>query len=448
MKPIFSFKPKQFLTGKSAGRYLSNGLFDVIEGIDILKDKDSYGLLRQGYGITDKSSTVVTDQILWLVKRSTYYYGFGDEGYLYQIDGSYDPTVIDSGNESGRSGCKGMVVYHDGSSEKLHFFHTTTIGTHIFGGATNNSVYSGLTNAPHPAKVFNSVLYYCNGRYIGHLSGTTNTVDKLDLGAGWIARDIEIQDNYLVILMVRGSGADDDGEDESKIIKWNGYSSNWQYEYSITERCTALEKYKNDIAIFGKNVRLLNFGAFDVIAELTDTVLPGQTWYKNNTVYWKDDEKMFSYGSPSAFISPAVHSPLKSTGDGGAIIPIDSETNKFLITNDSDKLYLYNTGKSGGLVRTFRIPVDHYLITEIGLSFEKLTSNDGVELTINDDIREIKSAKAITYSGDGAIAYKKITLRKPPSTFLRISLDWNSYTSGDMIIKQIDIYGQQSGRKN
>jgi len=433
----------QFLKGIASGDYQTDGIFrqSYTRGIDPFRSRATYGLLQQGYGQTDLTGSVIKDPIKWFVQKTDDYYGYGTSGYLYKFTGgSLTPSELDSANRATRLGARGLAVYNDGTADKLFYFSNTTIGTYDFASTYNNAVHSGLQSAPHPAKQFQGVLYFGNGRYVGSVNATVLNLTALTLPIGFEVQDIEIYSNYLAILAFKPTGT---LNTECKLFLWDTFSSAtaWSFEYDVPEKAYSLEKYKNDIAIFGYNVRLFNAGGFDIIHEISGTtVYPGQTSYNKNFLYWQEYGDLMSYGSPNAYIPPSKQAPLTNTGEKGAIINLYSESTQFLIGNNGNFALLYNTGYSGGIAQTIKIelPVPSK-IKGITFVFEKLVTNDGISFNLKDDQATLLSSKTITYATDGAITQKRFPTTSKITNYVFLELTWNSYSTGNLIIKKIII---------
>lgn len=434
---------RQFLKGIASGDYQTDGIFrqSFTRGIDPFRSRATYGLLQQGYGQTNLTGSVVLDTIKWFVQKTDDYYGYGVDGYLYKFTGgSLTASELNSAGKASRLGARGLAIYNDGTADKLFYFSNTTIGTYDFASTYNNSVHSGLQNAPHPAKQFQGILYFGNGRYVGSVDATTLNLTALTLPIGFEVQDIEIYANYLAILAFKPTGT---LNTECKLFLWDTFSSAtaWSFEYDVPEKAYSLEKFKNDIAIFGYNVRLFNAGGFDIIHEIIGTtVYPGQTSYNKNFLYWQEYGDLMSYGSPSAYIPPSKQAPLTNTGEKGAIINLYSESTQFLISNNAELALLYNNNYSGGQAHTVKIelPVPSK-VKGITLVFEKLVTNDGISFNLKDDQATLLSSKTITYAADGAITQKKFLTTSKISNYVFLELTWSSYSTGNLIIKKIII---------
>jgi len=389
MKELLSLGIKEFLKGVSSGKYIADGLFKSAPGVDFFRTPDTYGLITNGYAKTNKTGTTIQDEIRYFAKSQSAFYAYGDEGYLYSITSAGVPTVLDPGGEGveldidgitvldpGRAGGRGLALYNDeGNSTKLFYFSNISIGRYNpADGTADNDYKTGLTNSEHSAIEFNGKLYFTNASNIGVLDGTDLTLDVLTLPAGFTARDIKIWNNYLAIVASNYEAG------YSKLFLWDTYSAGYNFEYVIPEICTALQNYKSTLATFGTNVRLFNGGVFDVIYELNSgtTVRPGSTCYNNNTLYWKDWDKMVAYGSPIASIKALIYTPLVIKNDDnqqggsatGAIINLDSDTNQFLVSTSEDKLYIYNSSYQGGTIRTIDFYIGHAKPNKMVVSFD------------------------------------------------------------------------------
>ncbi len=445
MKLLYNLKPKDFLKGLSAGKYIQNGMFQSMTDIDLFRDKDSYGLLIPGFKAEEKTGSTVEDQIRHFVKAGSYFYGYGDEGYLYKITSAGVPTVLDSGNESSRTGAMGLCVYRDSTGERLFYMDDSgNIGYHDFASTFNDTYKTGLeSGVEHPAVVFQGVMYICNDDKVATLDGSTLTTDALTITPGFNCKDIKVFNNFLAILAI------DNGK--SKIFLWDGFSPNYSYEYDLPEQCFSLENYKNDLAIFGDvggNVRLFSGGEFPVIKDgLERRVTAGGTAYKNNTLYWFDKDRIYSYGSPTAFISPLIQAPLSLRGTDaesgvtyGAIIPIDTETNQFLSGNSNDELYIWASGRYGGNCQTIELPLDGATVSKVRIYTESTATTEATaELTARiygDGNYICGGTKYLTESMN--IVDIGVCRGNLNTISLYLGLDGTS----DLAIKQIEIYGE------
>lgn len=435
--------------GLASGGYSQDGLFrqSLSKGIDVFVSKATYGLLQQGYGTTSLTvsgtTTVVVDTIKWFAQKEQDFYGYGADGYLYKFPliSSYAPQKLDAGNESLRVGAKGLAIYHDGTSDKLHYFSATTVGTFDFSSTYNNSYKTGLTNAPHPAREWQGVLYFGNGRYVGTITGTTAVTTALTLPVGYEVQDIDIYSNYVAILAHKTTGAINT---ECKLFLWDGYTTGgWNFDYVVPEKAYSLEQYRDGLAIFGYNIRLFGVAGymnFDVIHNIeSTTVYPGQTSYSNNTLFWQEYGFLGSFGSPDSRIKASLQFPLSNTGEKGAIINTASFGDQFIISRNDNTCYLFNTGKSGGSVQTINIdlPVPSK-INRVTVIFEKLASGDGFNLALYNDLGSLRS-EDISFALYGARTIKSFPVFDKISNFFYLVLSWADFTGGNAIVKKIII---------
>ncbi len=435
---------KHFLTGLSSGGYNEDGLFkqSFSKGIDIFRTKANYGLLQQGYLHTDITGSVIKDVIKWFVQKGSDYYGYGADGYLYKFTGtSLTPSELDHANLSGRVGGKGLAIYNDGTSDKLHYFAATTVGTYDFSTTFNNSCYTGLQDAPHPAKEWQGILYFGNGRYVGTVNGTTAVTAALTLPVGYEVQDIDIYNNYLAILAHKSTGA---LNTECKLFIWDGYTDGCQYEYVVPEKAYSLEKYKDGLAIFGYNIRLFGVSGYENFAVIhgieSTTVYPGQTAYGNNTLYWQEYGFLGSFGSPNSRIKASLQAPLTLTGEKGAIINLDTLGTQFLVSRSDKTVFVYNAGYSGGSLSSINIPLPvPSKIRWVALIFEKFATGDGFEFLLYDDIGLLLS-EYVTYTLYGAKTQKSFSVNSKVSNYFRFNLNWgDTLAGGNAIIKKIII---------
>lgn len=429
--------------GLASGYYNQDGIQrSLLGGVDVFRNSATYGLLQQGFAPTDITGTVIKDVIKYFVQKGDDYYGYGADGYLYKFTGTgLTPSELDHANLSGRVGGNGLAIYHDGTSDKLHYFAATTVGTYDFATTYNNSYKTGLQSAPHPAKEWQGVLYFGNGRYVGSINGTTENLTHLTLPIGYEVQDIDIYNGYLAILAHKATGT---LNTDCKLFLWDGYTtSGCNGEYVVPEKAYSLEKYKDGLAIFGYKIRLFGVSGytnFEPIHTIKSTIVyPGQTCYSNNMLYWQEYTFLGSFGSPDARIKPTIQSPLYPVGTSGAIINLSSNTTEFCISTIDKNLFVFNSGYGGGRFNSVWIdlPVPSKL-TRVTIIFTKLTAPDGFQLSVIDDDDSYLLTKSIGYATLGAIRQKSYALASKLSNCFRFTLNWTSgYTGSTAVIKKI-----------
>jgi len=435
MQKLLELTSKDILKGLASGPFLSDGIFTEISGVDILQKKEYYGLLVPSYERTELTGTVVKDEIKWFVKRFSNaidYYGFGNDGYLYKTT---DPigattTALNSGGESTRTGARGLTIYND----ILHYFSDTKIGTYDFGTAFNNTAYTGLQNAPHPAKVIDNKIIFGNGKYVGILDGTTLNATRLEFGTGYEVQDIEMYNTYAVILMSNGF--------HSIIYLWDLYSDYATYQFELYEHCTALEKYKETFAVFGENVYSFDEGEFEIICSIDNSVFAGATDYKQNMLYWVD-ENVRSYGTPTKGVKPKLFSPFSIVGTCNAFIltyPLGHSDRTMLLCSLSTKrLFSYESGAIAGSVKTIKFDIGYANIQKIILYVDNFANTDD-EIQVDyytDDESSYVNFNYNTLGERGVLAEQIVTT---PTNKVYLTL---SFHSGSPRIKKLQIYGEQ-----
>jgi hypothetical protein len=436
----------QILSGIASSQESDNGIFDpeYTYGINPFKRLDTYGQIRRGYAPTDITGTVIKDTIVqWAFNQD--YYGAGNNGYLYQVAGTLSATVteLNSAGRSARSGLShyGCFIFHNGTSNLLHYIYGTKIGTYDFSSSFTADVFTGLESAPHPSVEFDGKRFIGNGRYVAKLSGATLTLQALVLPIGYEVQDLKVYNNYMAVLAYKNLGS---LNVECKLFIWDTYSSatQWQSEYLVPERALAMNIYKGDLALFGDNFRLFRGGAFDVICQIgTSAVLNhGNTFSGDNIVYWQDDDKLMAYGSPTARIKPCLFSPMGATGKGGAIIRTDAKYNRFLISRNTSALNFFkeNSTASSSVAKTVNIDMKRGRIRSAEFIFDKLATGDAVVINMYDDKGNAILTKTLQYSDEGAVTSKRITIHSAPTSYFNIELSYNS-RGGDVKFREINI---------
>ena len=437
MKKLLELNTKNFLSGLSSGKYINNGLFYLMQSVDILRSKAYYGLLKPSYTATDVTSTIIKDEIKWFVKKvinnTVRIFGYGADGYLYQIAGyTSAPEVLNSGGESGRVGGRGLTVYRG----LLHYFANTTIGTYNFDATYTNSAYSGLTSAPHPAKVISDILVFGNGNYVGTITDTTLNLSALTYSTDYEVRDIEEYNNYAVILLSNGF--------HSLILFWDLYSEYYTYKYEIYEDCTALEKYKDTFAVFGNNVHLFNGGGFESLYFLSKKIEAGATGYKQNIMFWVDDKYIRSYGTPIAGIQPTILSPFY-TGllSSNAIVPTNPDNtldyNMIFWSSTDKKLYKnISNNYEGAIATTNKLDIGYSIPQKIVLYVDNF-SNVNDKLTVYLEGANGYESIEFAYNTIGAqtVLERQFDFKPTDNISLTITFD-----KGDIRIKKIELYGE------
>jgi hypothetical protein len=453
MQKLFSFDRTHFSQGLSVSKSYPTGFFKTAIGIDMFRTPDTYGLPCVGFANSQRNG--YNDEIRAFVKRGVYIYAYGANGYLYRIDSTsisgtgYTPTILDSGHESGRTQARALAVYNDDGSDKLFYFFQDKIGMYDIGGGTfNNSYKTGLDDSYHDALEFKGILYFCNGDSVGSLNGTTLNLAALQLPLGYVTRDIKPYKTYIAIL------AQSYNSGVSKLFLWDTYTTGgYNYEYTINESCTALEIFNDDLAVFGNNVRLFNFGAFNVIWELNPSMEMRycKTAFFNNTLYWKDYNKIMAYGSPVSKLPPCLYSPLAVDDGGagsntGAIFPLDTESSKFLVNTNASgsKVWYCGAGNALGVFETVDIAAGHNRLKKFVFTIESpyTTGNVSFRLKINNNGLEIANiVKSYTYSSTDRVTRVIFDTNTLPLDNFSFSLDVGY---SDLLIKNCEIYGEPS----
>jgi len=185
MQKILELKPKDFMKGIATGEYINDGLFEEMKGVDVFMSP--LGVLKASESSTDISSGVLSDDIISTVRRDGgTFYSIGNDGYLYESSMTVT-SVLDSGNESGRMGGDEVILYNG----KLHYFHEAGCGTYDLSSTFNNSTYTtNIENYSHPSLVFQDILYFGNGQYLGEIDNTTLNAQRLNLGSNYKIKDI------------------------------------------------------------------------------------------------------------------------------------------------------------------------------------------------------------------------------------------------------------------
>jgi len=437
--------PKQFVGGMASGKYLTDGFFYTNTGINPFSTASAYGILRQGLKLTQFGTP--SDDIKNIIQHVGDFFGYGDDGYLYDINPlTPELAVLDSGNEATRNGARGLTIYNQAGTDYLFYFHDTDFGRYDLTSTYDNDYGStvptgaiALQDAPHPTKVWNGILYFGNGRYVGTLDGTTLNDKALTLPQGYEVKDIDIFNNYVAIAISTSSNS---YLNKHKLILWSTINSaQWEYEYDIPDKVTALELNPDGLILFGNAVWLFDGQNFHKIDELylSTTVEPGGTYFHRGLTFWKDNDVIYSYGKqPDG--KKTVQAITDDAGSDGALIPIWQYHNRFLISKSTNKIASYNGDKNGAQATTIFIPLDGpYKVRYIQFSLETLTTNDGISWNLYNENSTLKS-DTITYASDGALKLKTTQLNSSEiSYFLCLNLDYSSYDSGDLQIKQIVI---------
>lgn len=456
-----SLRPNDFITGIGASsNNISRGVFEraFSTGFDIFDGRRDYGSIKPGPAKQDKS-TNISDNVKYLVNYGTGIYGFGDAGYLYkQTSITGTPAVLDSGNEGNRDGDgtqggKGLCVYNQGGTDYLFYSYNDDIGRFDFSSTFVDSYWkttlsaAALEATPHPMVVFGETLWIANGSKVASLENTTAATDALELPSYYEIQDLDIYNNYLAVLAIDSRGST--FSTKSRLFLWDTYSDSFNYEFEIDDYCTALDKYKNDLVLFGGYVRLFNNGNYQIIDEADATILPGQTYSKDSSVFWQESGKIMGFGSPNQNIQACLQTPITGCGSNGAILPSINSYASFIVTNESDEWLQYESGNSGGTVRFNAIHFNNPVyIKAITFYFAKLTTNDGATVQIYDDNLESIFSDTITYANDGALRMKRFKNITPTLVeSIQPGLSWSGYTSGTLEFRGIDIeYETTTGR--
>ncbi len=216
--------------------------------------------------------------------------------------GTYVDAVFYSWNDSGQ-GNLGVMQYTGGLSYGDTYVQSNSI---LVGGTWNLS-----TGVPHRMCVGpDKILYITNGNYIASFDGTTEQSgangtfngQALFLGAGWIATDIVVYQDYIAVSICQmGSVYENPAYSKNaRVILWDGASLDFNQVYTIDDwMCSSLKVINGLLYAFtqGRNettkIKYLPPWPpnFQTIFELPTSYignapLPNQVEYFNDAIMW------------------------------------------------------------------------------------------------------------------------------------------------------------------
>lgn len=299
------------------------------------------------------------------------------------------------------------------------------------------------TNVPHIFKEGPDKILYCtNGQYVASFDGATGNdgtyrAQAYDLGAGWLATDLSVQGNYLVISAVKaGSFNYFSYMSESKVCFWDGVEPGLGIVYEIPDNfISSMLETRLGLLLFttGKN-------GTAKIMDLKGRVLPGAEWktalygtapkpnqaevYQDNIV-WSAGDNLGGFVMGYSQEHYALHLPMLA-----ANASTTSTTTGFLKNVEGANLYCsmllagsykvqYTNGDGGyasevnlrtGLVR---LPFKAN-ITKVRVYFSQMASGSSAQFSLfkNYATMSVGGAddrlnKTVSYASNGALTEKE-----------------------------------------
>jgi len=254
MKSIVIDK-SSFLKGTSITDYTSDkGFSPSSYGFEVDRTGSTLGLLSPGRALADVSTglsgNVVTRTKFKVSGGSMKYYLVCADGKIYETNystPSNNHTLKDTATGKTFDLNSHAIAYKDG------FYATSTTDIYYDNFAftapdktwwTATKSKTALTaGVPHKMFEFGDTLYILNGNKIASWDGTTALDDAFALPTGYIITDAEV-DNDVVYLTVSKNVADWAIYTDTKIIVWNGISTNtWLREVPVfTASISAIKK--------------------------------------------------------------------------------------------------------------------------------------------------------------------------------------------------------------
>lgn len=389
----------------------------------------------------------------------------GNKFYLLQyVNGTLNaynsgnfPHTIDKGTVTAEDGedviyYKGGILYSYNHSGSIGDIGRYDILGETFDDDYWSATLSGTNLASNPHQMIlggDDIVYITNGQYIAYLDNTTDNDKGLDFPTGSVVNSLTWNNNR--VLAAVNSPNISTIKNSSAIYKWNGYSDSWEgAPIMINGRIGALYT-KNGITYawweeFISGTSKLNFGivvsgSLHPLRTFSGTLpLYYQVSEMGSYIIWLSGQRVYAYGpldgETSTELFQLTSASYATTGGLGTpftylMVASTASTNYNLAAMTTsynlDSYYytlLFPTSNGG------RLNVLDYL----EINFEKLTSDQQLDLTVKDNKGTSLWTGSISYTTDGA-ATKKIFNPRCESENFRVEYSWaNDYThSGNQV---------------
>ena len=210
----------KFINGIADSKYVSNG-FDDLVNVDIHTEP---GSIRPQKALAKESSTTVTDGLFMAVDKDTGdVYGFSKtDGSIYKRTKS---TGVWSSVRTNTNGAHAGAIYYRGY---IYYATDTKLGRFNLDETWNDN-FQNLTSGKHAMTAFDLILYIANDNDVAQFDDAdVFTSSGLDLPNDQDIQALKgIGDDLLVL------GNPGDYINDSKIFRWDTYSSSWTVSDAI-----------------------------------------------------------------------------------------------------------------------------------------------------------------------------------------------------------------------
>jgi len=458
MQKILELSEKHFMTGLALGSHVQQGgLFVTADGVNPFVNNfigtTDAGLLQTSSAPTDITGVLVdaiTSFVLRVVDASTsYVYGYGNLGHVYQIDNSGDNAATDI--KTIASSALGSYLYQG----KYHYATLTTIGTWDFSTTWTDAAYSGLQSyAYHPMHEFIGSLYICDKDRISKIKGTTLILNVLDFPSDYRALCVNDDSRYLVIGITQNLGSTTVPA-KTKVLFWDATASadSWLREWTIPDyginSITRDESFLYAHCPRGVYRFRIDYPP-EKLFSLTTAEATGYGYSQAAITSYGDVHLwggcrpiICGYGSFIQGAAKVLLKPYSGLSDNPTAILCNNRLGRMLVATATPKLYRYNllTGGATGLTaQTIYFNLNgKWNIRKVKITFgEKLASGDSLKLTLYSDPSTYLEWVVASYATYGAV--QEIVVSGIFSAEL-LSILFNFY-GGNPKVRRIEFFGE------
>ncbi len=422
------------------------------------------GVLQAGFRASSVNSFINTP----IVAAQTYsasgilkLFGYDYLGKIYQIDTSNHANVsviasLQSINEDYAFAITRDYLFamHNNLSLQANVTRFGPLSTGVLATTINASLTATVNGLQikHVLLPWKSNLYAMHANNIDYFDGNGISTGIATIGArlpsGMVIKTACSFGDRIAVGASDNLGSSSNRGSSCKVYLYDGVSYDWQKEIPFPEN-----DIKNLAFEFGE---LIAWGikwkykynsstnGFESIESL-DTDAPafhGMHDTNDSQIYYTAENVVRSYGSPIRYLERVMHTPFTAVGTGG-ICKWVSNTRLYVSNSSGNFYYLSSSAETGVRWKSRFIEADgrKFRVAWIRVVTETLSTNDSLQIEMNDKNSNNYVAGTMTFSEDGAILTKEFfakdfTTEPPYLTEIQIALLFNA---GNVKVRRVDL---------
>jgi hypothetical protein len=335
--------------------------------------------------------------------------------------------------------------------------------------ATQTNGTALTTGVPHKIGLGpDNCIYITNGQYLAYHAPNSTAIDykKLDLGYGWIATDIDIDGNYLIVSAYKATlNTTSYSAGESKIFYWDTIKPSYNFTVDLQDNyVSALQVNNGTISAFtyGRNntakVKIRKGSLFETVfesAQIGVSPRSGSTDVFQNMIHYASVGNIYTVdGEAFHFRASATIDSVGSATDVGMVKNLTANS-LLLGCKVSSSYYLAKINYSGYQptsdfrTRLYELPYKS-TIDKIIVYFSQFGTGASVTLSLFKDYNDVsiggaadllnKTLTNATYGSVLSIQVDMSRITDVSSFYMNVRFGHASSSNTAAIIRKIEIY--------